>query len=185
MFGIDYTRDELFPVIRQAEIRIRPPEKIAISNQFIRAYKATYDESRMDVRLDESPIYREVAQAAGVMTVFINVPTHCEEDFRTTLAAIGYWGQADSLACCTEICHAMPDDQCAVALRSIIPTCPAKQFLASVASEFRDAQVDWKEVMPLLHSPKQGVVKMEIYVWPMVICERHTGGKTLLRCSLK
>lgn len=41
LFGIDYVRNELFPVIRAAEMRVKPPEKVAISSQLIRAYKAS------------------------------------------------------------------------------------------------------------------------------------------------
>src|SRR5262249_20927109 len=39
LFGEKRTRHDLFPIIRSAEIAIRPPERVAISTQKIHAYK--------------------------------------------------------------------------------------------------------------------------------------------------
>ncbi len=40
LFGRDVVRDSLFPWIRAARVLIRPPERVAISGQVLRAYKA-------------------------------------------------------------------------------------------------------------------------------------------------
>jgi hypothetical protein len=39
VFGRDIVRDKLFPWIRTASLFIRPPERVAISGQMLRAYK--------------------------------------------------------------------------------------------------------------------------------------------------
>jgi hypothetical protein len=65
LFGMDYTHDVLFPIIRSAGICIRPPERVAFSLQRIHAYKASASDSRTTNRLDESIIYREMAHAVG------------------------------------------------------------------------------------------------------------------------
>lgn len=39
LFSENYVRDELYPIIRAAEIYIKPPAKVAISAQFLRIFK--------------------------------------------------------------------------------------------------------------------------------------------------
>src|SRR5258708_34571840 len=66
LFGRDVVRDSLFPWIRAARVLIRPPERVAISGQVLRAYKADEDKGR--VAIGESVVYRQVAHAGGVST---------------------------------------------------------------------------------------------------------------------
>jgi hypothetical protein len=184
LFGIDYTRDELFPVIRSAEIRVRPPERVAFSTQIIRAYKGSA--AGANGRLDESPVYREAAHATGPMTIYIKIPTRYEDEFCEALMAIGYWGQANSLACCVGINATAPKTgEFAMPLDDLNANRPLRQFFSCVVSEFRDARVNWDEVMPVLRPGRVDALKMEVYAWPMVICERRRGGKLLLRRSLE
>jgi hypothetical protein len=90
IFGIDFVREELFPIIRAAEIRVRPPNKVAISTQLIHGYKAIPGKSNSADRLEESIIYREFCHAEGVMTVHIRVPMGFEDACRQTLESVGY-----------------------------------------------------------------------------------------------
>ncbi len=182
LFGVEYTRDELFPVIRSAEIRIRPPERVAISTQLIRAYKANHGKSG-SVRLAESPVYREFAHATGLMTVYIKVPLSHEDDCCKMMRAIGYWGQASSMAYCIQIHHTKPKDgQYAIPLKTIKMTSPTQNFFSCFISELRDDQVNWNDLMP--QQGKGQAVRIDLYVWPMIISERRGGGKILRRCSL-
>jgi len=41
LFGPEVVQEELFSWIRSARLRVRPPERLAISEQVVRAYKAT------------------------------------------------------------------------------------------------------------------------------------------------
>lgn len=72
LFGSDVVRDSLFPWIRAASVLIRPPERVALSGQVLRAYKV--DEDKGHVSINESVIYREVAHAEGTMTVYLELP---------------------------------------------------------------------------------------------------------------
>jgi hypothetical protein len=183
LFGSDYTRDELFPVIRAARIRIRPPERTAISTQLVRGYKAI--RGRPDTNMIESPIYREYAQSVGLMTIYVDVPKKCAEDFSKVLAAIGYWGQASSFACCTRITNAPPPSGgFAIPLKRINAEHSIRELFSCFVSDFRDQDVDWKEVMPILKSRGRCPLRLELYVWPMIFRERRSGGKVLVRCSL-
>lgn len=184
LFGMERTRDELFASIRSIEIRIRPPERVAISTQLVRAYKANEDRSRMGIRLDESLVYREVIHAIGPMTVYVKIPSESEADYREMLMAIGYWGQADSLACCLGAHHTAPDlSQCAMPLHSMCARQSLHQRFACVVSEWRDTQVEWEEVMPILTTRKTTAIRLEVHVWPMVMCECHQGGRLLRRLA--
>ncbi|MBU0492754.1 MAG: hypothetical protein KKA73_22335 [Chloroflexi bacterium] len=185
LFGLEYTRDTLFPVIRAANVRVRPPERVALSMQLVRAYKGTTGGRRGGVQLVESPTYREMAHAAGCLTVYIQVPTDEAVTYRELLAAIGYWGPASSLAFCIEISStAPPAGEFAVPLQSLAATRPIQQFFVGVTAEFRDPAVGWGEIMPEVHSEQTDAIRLDLYVWPMVIGERHRGGKLLLRRSL-
>ena len=184
LFGIDYTRDGLFPIIRAAEIRIRPPERVAISSHLIRGYKGTPVKSGSGYRLDEAPTYREFAQATGPMTVYILVSTSCERQLKETLAAIGYWGQANSLAYCVEVKRAVPPEGELVApLKTLKVDHSIRRLFSCFASEFRDRQVEWQEILSQLQ-PRNTAIQIELYVWPLVVCERQSAGKILQRCSL-
>ncbi len=45
-FGLDAVREELFPVLRSAPVRVRPPERVAISQQVLRGYKWSEDKAK-------------------------------------------------------------------------------------------------------------------------------------------
>jgi len=72
VYGRDLVRDTLFPWIRAAPIRIRPPERVAISGQVLRAYKAV--EKKGHVAYQESVVYRQMAHAEGTVTIYLELP---------------------------------------------------------------------------------------------------------------
>lgn len=183
LFGLEFTRDELFPTIRQMAIQIRPPERVALSNQVIRGYKASPDGEM--ARFDEAPVYREIAVAAGVMTLFLNLPENRKELFSQLLFAIGYWGQTSSFATCVGTNAAAPNGEVAVPFESLVGTRRLRPFFSSPVSEFRDAELAWDEVTPGWSHVSASAIRPVLYVWPLLICEQHGGGKMLVRCSLE
>jgi hypothetical protein len=119
------------------------------------------------------------------MTVYLQVPTRHADDCRAVLKSVAYWGQANSLAWCVRVYPAAPrDGEVAVPLRSLNGFSPLRQFFACIVSEFRDTQMEWDEVMPTLRRRKKDTIRMELYVWPMVMGEQHCGGRLLHRHSL-
>jgi len=107
LFGRDRVRDELFPILRSAVVRIRPPERVAISQQKIRGYKWSQGRQKREA-IQESVIVREMAHARGPMTVFVHVPLASEQRMRSLLRAIGYWGQSSSLTSCLGVTNTPP-----------------------------------------------------------------------------
>ena len=69
IFDRRVVREELYPLIRAAEIRIRPPERVAISQQIVQGYKARHEQAARVVVT--SILYREVAQARGALMVYV------------------------------------------------------------------------------------------------------------------
>src|SRR5262249_36911405 len=85
-FSREVVRDTLFPWIRAASIFVRPPERVALSEQVLRAYKADEDEGH--VSFGESVIYREMAHAEGTMTVYLELPLEEHETGKILLRNI-------------------------------------------------------------------------------------------------
>ncbi len=59
VFGLPYVESVLFPLIRALPLHIRPPERVALSSQLLRAYKHAKN------GCNEAPISREMAHAHG------------------------------------------------------------------------------------------------------------------------
>jgi hypothetical protein len=181
LFGIDYTKRILFPIIRSMQVRIRPPERIALTVQIQRAYKANSKGG-----LDESVVYREFAHAHGPMTIFIRVPCAKEAEFNCLLQGVGYWGQGNSFATSIAINHSEPAaNECGMPLDRLEPQQRIQRFFPCLVSEFRDGEVGWADLMPELRPEKSNAIRIGFFVWPLVVCERHRGGTTLQRRSMK
>ena len=179
LFGISKVEHDLFPVIRSAEIRISPPERIAFSTQVLKTYKAVMNKSRK-IQYQESISYREFAQANGNMTVFIAIPEEMKTHFVQLFYGIGYWGQANSFATCVNILCKQPDmNSVGLPLDEITKTI-SDQY-SSFVSEFRSADLSWKSILP--ENDEGNPLKSFIYAWPLKISERRQGKMLLLRLS--
>lgn len=181
LFGVEATRQTLFPMIRSAPVLIRPPDRVAISTQLLQAYKVSKSSSHLKTSL----AYREMCHAQGAVTIYLAVPINYEDAFREILQAIGYWGQANSLTFCTGVYSEAPNlSECARPLRLIEGAPPLGQFFACIVSEFRSEPVGWDEIMQDTAAHKLKPLELELYVWPMLIIEQRRQHKLLRRCSL-
>lgn len=181
LFGLETARDTFFPMIRSAQILIRPPERVAMSAHLFQAFKTGKSSSQFTTSL----AYREMCCAEGVLTIYLAIPEAYESAFRKILPAIGYWGQADSLAFCTDVTYETPNlNECAQPLTSLLTNIPLGQFFTCVTSEFRSKQISWEEIMPTPKTKKNKPLALELFVWPMLIIEQHSKHKLLRRCSL-
>ncbi len=180
VFGLEYVRDELFPQIRAMGIRIRPPEWVALTPQVLHAYKV--DEQAGGTQISTAPISREFAHASGPLTVYIEVPVKDVHHWTKMLGAIGYWGQASSFIYCTRVFQGMPNPKESITpLRNWNSREPLEPFFSSILSEFRADTLSWDDVVPVLSARKAEMLKLDIYVWPMVTVEQHGEGKLLKR----
>lgn len=147
-FGLDVVRDELFPILRQAPVRIRPPACVAISQQVLRAYKWNEDKAKRS-SAQESIITREMAHASGLMTIFLQVPQAVEQRLRVVLQAIGYWGQSSSLTSCMGVTTIPPvPRECATPLALLDGTLPLQPYFSCLTTEFRSERLSWEEIVP-------------------------------------
>lgn len=182
IYGRSYVQEELFPIIRAAAVRVRPPERVAISQQCLRVYKARHDQPLTAESLVESLQDREVAQAQGMLTVYLQVPATHAGNFRELLWSIGYWGQTDSLTMCWEVEDAVPDqDECACPLRILREEVRLGGFFVCVLADFRTPMLAWEDVMPDEQAGERDPLQREVYVWPMHQVSRNAGGKILIR----
>jgi hypothetical protein len=184
VFGIDDTRDTLFPIIRSAEVRIRPPEKVAFSTHLLTMYK-TGNEMSGRVRYVKTVGYREMAQASGTMTVYLQILTPFASRFTTLLQSVGYWGQGSSMTWCTQVdCIAPQAGEFAIPFATLEPSLRVKERFSCLVSEFRDSHIEWKEIVPSQELKESSAVRLELYVWPLRVIERHSGAKLLHYRSL-
>lgn len=181
LFGRDVVRDSIFPWLREASVLIRPPERVAISGQVLRAYKT--DEDKGHVTIGESVIYREMAHAGGTMTIYLQLPREEQETWNILLKNVGYWGQASSFATCLDVSERLPlIKECAQPLQAVGEYGSLRPFFSYILSEFRDSRVSWQEIVPFdgLNTQTMGnPLKLEIYVWPLQVV-RQSGQSTLL-----
>ncbi len=181
LFGRDRVRDELFPILRSAVVRIRPPERVAISQQRIRGYKWSEDRQQR-ATIQESLIVREMAHASGPMTVFVQVPLEREQSMRRLLRAIGYWGQSSSLTSCLGVTNTPPvPGECATPLALLVGTFPLRPFFTCPVTEFRSDQLSWDDLVPADGTPKAQALRLDVYVWPLITDYRHGTAKLLVR----
>jgi hypothetical protein len=182
-FGLDAVREELFPVLSSAPVRVRPPERVAISQQVLRGYKWSEDKAKRRT-IQESIIVREMAHASGPMTVFLQVPEDFEQRLRVVLQAIGYWGQSSSLASCLGVTNSSPGaDESALPLAQLDGTFPLQPYFSCLATEFRSDRLSWYDIV-LDDVQRTEALRLEVYVWPMITEYRHGAQKLLVRTPL-
>lgn len=181
LFGSTYVQHIMFPILRAAPLRVRPPERVAFSHHVQRMYKGR-NERGQTTRLVESLGYREVAHAQGLLTVYLQVPIENTKDFRESFMTISYWGQTDSLATCVAVEEVAPlDEECVLPLRVLPWHRSLGAFFSCVLTEFRQAGVDWEDVIPGEQRDKEDPLWREVYVWPMLLAERRAENKLLVR----
>lgn len=183
-FGLEMIREELFPVVRDMIVRVRPPERVAISQHTLRAYK--WSGSGHNQTLQESITTREMAQANGLMTVYLQVPVFAEQAMRSLLQVVGYWGQSSSLTSCLSITQTPPiPGECVAPLVSLNPSLPLQPFFSCLATEFSSRHLLWYDILPEEGRRKIKALQLAIYVWPLIIDYRHGTEKLLVRVPLR
>jgi hypothetical protein len=185
IFGKDVVRGLLFPTIRAASLFIRPPERVAISGQVLRAYKAV--EKKGHISYQESVVYRQMAHAEGTMTVYLELPLQERNMWETLLMNIGYWGQAISFATCLQVQERAPlKSECVQPLEGLNERNVVRPYFSCLHSEFRDAGVTWQEIVPFddVYTPNvQNPLKLEVYVWPLHLVKQDGRNMLLARTS--
>lgn len=185
LFGLETVREKLFPLLRSMEVRIRPPERVAIAQQTVRAYKWS-GSRRKGETLQESITTREMAHASGPMTIYLQIPASFERNMRALLQAVGYWGQSSSLASCLSVTYTSPVlDECATPLVSLDASLPLQPFFSCLVTEFASHHLLWYDIVPEEEKRKMKALRLAIYVWPMIIDYRHGTEKLLVRIPLR
>lgn len=190
LFGVERTREELFPVVRAMAVHIRPPRTVAISVHRERTHKWERDREQKRPRVQESLLLRELAHAQGPLTLYLQIPAEEEARLRVVLEAIGYWGSTDALASCLAIHHTAPlMGECVLPLQQVGFDGPLQPFFSGLATEFRQAHLSWEEVTtstPMNRGRKvPPPLLLDVYVWPLVLRRQHDGNKLFERQSLR
>jgi CRISPR-associated Cas5-like protein len=190
LFGKDVTREEIFPIVRAMQIRIRPPEAVAISLHRLRAAKWEEDKPKKQSRVQESLMLREMAHAEGQLTIYLHIPANEGHRLSVLLQMVGYWGQTDSFACCLAIYQAHPlEGEYMLLLQQFVSEGQLQPFFSGLATEFRDNQLSWEEVTAIPNANRRRgsrqALLLDLYIWPLVLLRQHDGGKLFQRRSLR
>lgn len=178
--GIEIGQHRLFPVIREATVRIQPPERVAVSSHPLHFYK--YDQRYNQQR---SFGYREFCHAEGPLTVFVKIPIEFEAEIAGILADISYWGQADSFATCLNIDRRAPQaGYYAVPLDTVQMAGRLQPFWCCLLTEFRDTQVEWTEVTSVEKGRDSQPIMPQLFIWPLALSEQHSSHRLYRFCSL-
>jgi hypothetical protein len=179
LFGFKKTKDELFPHICSAEIRVCPPEMVSISPQLVRVYKAAR-EINGKTWYQEGIAIREHAHAKGKMTVFVKTSITYLELLKTILANIGYWGQGDSMTYCLHTGNQEPVIQsCGLPVEQAENT--SRNSFSCFVSEFANKSPKWQDVTHISDRERTRLLRFFLYLWPLEICEQHNGHILLRR----
>jgi len=184
LFGLEVVREELFPWIRSARLYVRPSERVAISEQVVRAYKAT--EKGGAISVGESVVYREMAHAEGSLMLYMELPLEEQDRWHLLFSSIGYWGQASSFTSCLQISKDAPvENECVLPLHEVSTSTALQPFFSCILSEFRTPSLSWHDVVPREEDgpsePVSSVLKWEIYVWPLQVMRQTSRSKLLVR----
>jgi hypothetical protein len=179
LYGKEQTRDLLFPIIRSSDVAIRPPAKVAISPHILRLYKANTAGS-----LQESIGYREFAHAEGVLTIYLAIPAERQALFEELLYAVGYWGQGSSVATCVHVTTAAPSPHEIVRPLSEMSAYPMGQYVSHFLTDWIAETASWTAVIQADDKTAPSFTTPTLFILPLEICERQSGGFRYERRSL-
>jgi len=176
LFGIAYTRDTLFPAIRETAVMICPPVRVGVSNHVLRLHKASQS------GLAESIGYREFAQADGNLVIYLEVPAMLKRLFVELLYGVGYWGQGSSLTYCKQVYEEKPKTEEVVRpLDEMVNTSIGNQVTAFM-TDCRVKDTNWEMV---IGQESAQFLETRLFVFPLELCEQQSRGQWLVSRSLE
>jgi len=176
LFGIVYTRDTLFPAIRETTVMICPPVRVGISKHVLRFYKASQS------GLVESIGYREFAHAEGSLVIYLEVPALLQRIFVELLSAIGYWGQGSSLTYCKQVYEEKPKTEETVRPLDEMAGASIGNRVTAFMTDWRKKDTTWEMVIG--HESDQ-FLETKLFVFPPEVCEQQSKGQWLVSRSLE
>ena len=125
-----------------------------------------------------------MAQTSGSMTIYLHIPMPEEQNYRRLLQTVGYWGQSDSLTTCISVSQRRPvAGEYMMPLSALSPPSAVQPFFLCLASEFRDAQVTWEEVVVATPAKHEPFLRLDLSLWPLLKQQRGES-KLLTWCPL-
>lgn len=184
LFGVNYTRDIVFPVIRAAEVAISPPQPIAISTHKHQIYKPR-DSQSGPARLDETLGLRDQAHSAGTLRIYLRVAGDRQSIVAPTLQSIGYWGQRGSMVTCLSVDPELPPLGFVAVSMKKLGFDKSVGHYACLVPEFRDNAVSWDEVTSEKGGHDSDFLRYELFVWPLAASQPLRGGWFLTQKKLE
>lgn len=180
LFGVDAVRSDLFRHIVAHCPRIKPPDRVAVCDQVTRAFKAEDRGTYV-----QGMAMQEVCHAVGPIKIYIPVPGHMVDVFENVLFGIGYWGQSNGFACCVSVEKSVPSTgEFTMPLEHVPKHVRLQRYFTEYVTEIASPNVDWQEVVLGVDRGGKNFQRCRHYVWPLMMCEHHSEGRTWKFCSL-
>jgi len=74
--------------------------------------------------------------------------------------------------------------ECATPLALLGELLPLRPFFTCLVTEFRSDQLAWDDIVPGDSPPRTQVLRLDVYIWPMITDYRHGTDKLLVRSPL-
>jgi hypothetical protein len=169
LYGEMKTKQDLFPIIRDMDISIRPPSHIGVSGQFLRAFK---NKSLNNGEVEYSISNREHLHTSGQLIIYYRILEKNQNVIKTLSQAIGYWGQGNSLTYCLSVGILKPElGECITRLETITPQ-GLKDYQLCYLTDI-DSNATWDDVIT-----GKGTF-LSLYVLPLKLDEQKRNGKVL------
>jgi hypothetical protein len=174
VFGENTTRRKIFPVVRDAEVKISPPHRISITRQIVKMQK--FDQKKkISV---ESIGYREYCHTDGKLVIGMKVPRRLANRVMDLFSHIGYWGEASSLAQCESVKITDNFDYDSVCPLDKTGDFQMRGLFTCFLSEVTNS-TSWEDILV----GKKEMLVLSLYVFPLKLCEQRRGNTLLLHCS--
>lgn len=174
LFGSDYVKTKLFQHILACQPMIKPPDRVAISEQTL----------KLDKGDGYGIAYRQMIHAMGEMIVYVRVDADVISEIATLLRGIGYWGQTNSFAYCIDVCQQLPKvSDCIRPAEDIDSTDSCLPYFTGYVTELAGPSLSWTDVTE--ERKRSGApIRQRLYVWPLVACEHRSTPQVFRHCAL-
>ncbi len=168
-YGETKTRQQIFPIIRDMDVSIRPPSCLSVSGHFLRAFKNKFLNNG---EVEHSISYREHVHTYGRLIIYHKIFGENQKLFETLFQAIGYWGEGSSLTYCLSIRNLEPKlGECITRLDTVTPR-GLKDYQICYLTDI-DHNATWDDIVA------GRATSLFLYILPLKLVDQKRSGKVL------
>jgi CRISPR-associated Cas5-like protein len=138
--------EKIFEIVRNSEIAIVPPKRIAVSNVLIRRLKKKRQKIGEFERTFGIRGYAHFPESLGI---YIEVPDETKAEIKSLLSRIRQLGSYDSIVYCKSVCEERPPQECVRPIQTLEKP-EKKAFIIPIKDINPHISVTFKDVNPFV-----------------------------------